>query len=234
MKFNLIYFAIFRHNFKSILISFILVLLLVFGQVFLGFDNDMHNNLIQLFGGIGISNSIIFGLIKLVLISVIILQTSKTIDTLQSNFTQFLCPRLSKRTRLFLVYYLFIVFLVACFMIIFYSLIYLLVNFSDYLMKYLTYVFIDIVSVISMITLFLVGEIIFKFTHSLLIIIGIYILNLFLPFTNLIAINTSKFGGLINGELGFNYVISSILVSILIILFSVALFVIKRREIGLC
>lgn len=234
MKFSPIYLAMFRHNFKNILLSFITILLLVFGQVFLAFDKDISNNLIQLFGGIGTNNGIIFGLIKLAFLSVIILQTSKTIDTLQSNFTQFLCPRLNKRIRLLLVYYSFVIILVVSLIIVFYGLIYLLANFSDYYIKYVTYVFLDLLSIISMITLFLVFEIVFKFIHSLLVIIGMYILNLFLPFTNLIAINTTKFGGLIIGEVGWHQIIGSILVSLLIIIFSILLFVIKRKEISLC
>lgn len=234
MKFSPIYFAMFRHNFKNILLSFIAILLLVVGQVFLVFDKDLNNDLIQLFGGTGTNNEIIFGLIKLAFISIIILQTSKTIDTLQSNFTQFLCPRLNKRSKLFFIYYSFVIILVVSLIIIFYGLIYLLANLSVYYMKYLIYVFLDLLSIISMITLFLVFEILFKFTHSLLIIIGIYILNLFLPFTNLIAINTSKFGGLVSGELGLNQIMGAVVLSIIIIIGSGILFIINQKEISLC
>lgn len=189
MKFSQIYLAMFFHNFKNIVLSVLIVLLLVIGQLYLCFDDDIISNLIQLFGGVGSDNSIIFGFIKLAFVLVIILQTSKTIDTLQSNFTQFLSPRLDKKSRLFVLYYLFIILLIFILTILFYGVFYLLVDISDYKIQYFIYVGMDLLSIISMITLFLVFETVFRFTHSLLIIIGVYILNLFLPFTNIVAIN---------------------------------------------
>lgn len=234
MKFSQIYLAMFFHNFKNIVLSVLIVLLLVIGQLYLCFDDDIISNLIQLFGGLGSDNSIIFGFIKLAFVLVIILQTSKTIDTLQSNFTQFLSPRLDKKSRLFVLYYLFIILLIFILIILFYGVFYLLVDISDYKIQYFVYVGMDLLSIISMITLFLVFEIVFRFTHSLLIIIGVYILNLFLPFTNIVAINTSKYGGLINGELSSFYIIGSIIVSIMIIICSIILFIMNQKEVELC
>lgn len=231
MKRRKVYHAILENNLKSFLNSILLSSFFTLFYIYINNDEkDVSVLLIDWFGGTKDYVSISVSIVKLALISIIILQTSKTIQTLNTKFTMFLLPRFKSKKTLYNLYLSSLLISSGIVISIYHLLFYLLKIFgTDYSMVYIVYSLMDLLGLLTVITILFIFEVLLESDKGLMIILGVHIFNLIIPYYNILGISTSKLGFLVASEEKFQYLIHSLVLFILTLFTYSSL--IKKKEI---
>lgn len=242
MKIKDHFFVILVSTFKIFILYFILTIVLIMIYfIFYGSNSvNPEQSLVLWLGGTITESSIAIGLIRLSFVLIIFIQTSNILESLKSNFSIFLQSRVGNRKKLCRLYYHYII-LTSLILLIFFHLLFFIIFWAEYseilniihFKNYLIYALVDIMSLISFVSLFFILDVLFSYEHALLIILLFYVMNFVLPFANIVAVSTSKLGtyGLLSTFSSFS--INSVAVSIFIIILT-QIIIIRKKEIVLC
>ncbi len=234
MMFVKLYKALLLYNRRVLLLSGSLAISLVLIHRILNEDSvdNMVTMLILWLGGIDATSSLASGLLRLAFVAVTFIQTSRSIESLQSPFMTFLLPRVGSKAKLLYMYYTFLLAITLIISLLFHGTFFALhihnSILTTYSNLYIGYAIMDMLSLLSMVSVLFVLEIIVQFEHSVLVIFGIYILNLLLPFANPLAISTSKLGFLVTGNNNQLFIFGS--VSLSIILMTICIITLTRQK----
>ena len=235
MKLKTLSLLVFKEYHRYLLLSvgflFLNVIFYIFSNQLNLTSEDYYLNWFNL--GERLNYGILEILLKLLNVSIIFLSIGKIIDKLAENHMIYIFAR-NKSYPSLLFKLSFIIILIAIVLLsvahIFYSLITGIFLIDP--LKIFIYLVIDILGFISIILIYMILARVFLIEHSFLIILIIYIANIFSPYPLLIAITTSKFL-LIESTLGTPIIILINLI-ISLIMMAIYYYIIKKRRINIC
>ncbi len=235
MKLKTLSLLVFKEHYRYLVLSvgflFLNVIFYIFSKQLNFSSEDYYLNWFNL--GDGSNFGILEVLLKLINISIIFLSIGKIIDKLAKNHMIYIFARNSSYSSL-LFKLTFIIILIAIVLLsiahIFYSL------FTGILLahplKIFTYLLIDIIGFISIVLIYIILARVFVIEHSFLLILILYIANIFSPYPILLTISTTKFLSL-NNTLGIVTIILINLITSLIIM-TIYYYIVKKRRINIC